>query len=197
MQTQNRFGINDRELFKDYQDYWQVAKNIQKIYTSSASIAVLLDFERVLDELDLYAFKNWIVGELVDGPEISRYKVAATFMWPERMMPDPRGAMRLTPFDCAVYFQRKTIKIPMKITDPSDYRPGTHKARLIDQNVWLVTIVMPKHLINDIKTGSQELQDETIDLEDLDNENLKELSSADQAVSTVQQNAADQMSQIQ
>ena len=40
-------------------DYWKVAKNIKDIYISDAVIVTLLDFERVIDELDVYAFKNW------------------------------------------------------------------------------------------------------------------------------------------
>lgn len=158
----------DKELFRDHSDYWQVADTIRNIYMSEGSIASLLDFERVLDEVDLYAFRNWEIGELVSGPEIGKYKVTCTFMWPERLMPDPRGARRLLPFDCKVTYQKKTIKIPVKIEDPSDYRAGTFKAKLIERPVWLVEIVMPKALMNDIRTGSIEMEDQDIDLGDLD-----------------------------
>jgi hypothetical protein len=135
---------------------------------SDGSLATLLDFERVLDELDLYAFRNWEIGELVDGPRIGKYRVTCTFMWPERMMPDPRGGRRLLPFDCDVEYRRTKIKIPIKITNPSDYIPGTKKARIIERPVWLVQITMPKSLMNDIRTGSIEMEDEDIDLEELD-----------------------------
>jgi hypothetical protein len=168
MEKQNAHGIQDRELFKNHEDYWQVADNIRDIYMSDGSLATLLDFERVLDEVDIYAFKNWSIGELVAGPDIGKYRVSATFMWPERLMPDPRGGRRLLPFDCEIEYQRKKIKIPIRITDPSDYRPGTKKARMIERPVWLVTITMPKSLISEIRTGSIEMEDEEIDLQDLD-----------------------------
>jgi len=158
----------DKELFKNHEDYWQVADTIRDIYMSDGSLTTLLDFERVLDEVDIYAFKNWEIGELVAGPDIGKYRVTCTFMWPEKLMPDPRGARRLLPFDCAVEYQRKEIKIPIKITDPSDYRPGTKKAKLITKTVWLVEITMPKALMNDIRTGSIEMEDQDIDLDDLD-----------------------------
>ena len=158
----------DKELFKDHTDYWQVAENIRDIYMSDGSLTTLLDFERVLDEVDLYAFKNWEIGELVAGPDIGKYRVTATFMWPLKLMPDPRGGRRLLPFDCTVEYQRKEIKIPVKITDPSDYRPGTHKAKLMTKEVWLVAITMPKALMNDIRTGSIEMADQDIDLDELD-----------------------------
>jgi hypothetical protein len=158
----------DQEIFKNHEDYWQVAENIRDIYLSEGSLLSLLDFERVLDELDIYAFKNWQIGELVSGPEISKYRVSCIFMWPEKLMPDPRGARRLLPFDCDVKFKKTVMKVPIKITDPSDYRPGTKKARIGEAKIWLVEITMPKTLMSDIRTGSIELEDEEIDLADLD-----------------------------
>ena len=158
----------DKDIFKDHSDYWLVADNIKNIYMSEGSLLSLLDFERVLDELDIYAFKNWILGELVQGPTIGKYKVGCIFMWPQKLMPDPRGARRLLPFDCEIKYMKKTMKIPIKIEDPDDFVPGTHKARLIDKKVWLVEIVMPKTLMSDIRTGSIEMEGEQIDLEDLD-----------------------------
>ena len=188
----------DKELFKSHEDYWQVADNIQNIYTSEGSLLTLLDFERVLDELDLYAFKNWDRGELVQGPDIGKYRVGCIFMWPEKLMPDPRGARRLLPFDCEVKFKKTTMKIPMKIEDPSDYRPGTKKAKIIEKKVWLVEIVMPKALMSDIRTGSIEMEDQDIDLEDLDQayeqdldqEEMQSDENAENAQNTLQQQSS-------
>lgn len=158
----------DKELFKDHSDYWQISDNIKQIYMSEGSLLTLLDFERVLDQLDVYAFKNWDLGELVQGPTISKYKVGCVFMWPEYLMPDPRGGRRLLPFDCEVKFKRTNMKIPMKIEDPADYIPGTKKARIIEKKIWLVEITMPKSLMSDIKTGSIDMEDQEVDLSDLD-----------------------------
>jgi len=158
----------DKDIFRDHTDYWMVADNIKDLYLSEGSIMSLLDFERVLDELDLYAFKNWQLGELVQGPDIGRYTVSCIFMYPEKLMPDPRGARRLLPFDCKVKYKKTRIKIPIKIDEPDDFVPGTHKARLVEKAVWLVEIEMPKNLMADIRTGSIELEDQSIVLEDLD-----------------------------
>lgn len=185
-------GLKDKEIFKNHEDYWQVADNIKTIYMSDGSLSTLLDFERVLDELDIYAFKNWQIGELVAGPEIGKYRVSATFMWPKNLMPDPRGGRRLLPFDCEVLYKKQKIKIPIKITDPSDYRPGTHKAKISEREVWLVEIVMPKNLMSDIRTGSIEMEDEDIDLEELDQAYEQDLDQeemqSDQQAQNAQQN---------
>jgi len=148
-------------------DYWKISKTIKDLYLSDGSINTLLDFERVLDEVDMYAFKNWDLGELVQGPDIGRYTVSCTFMWLEDSMPDPRGAKRLIPFDCTVKYKKTTMEIPVKVKDPEDFREGTKKPKIIKKSIWLVEITMPKDLIVDIQTGSTELEGQEIDLEDL------------------------------
>lgn len=185
----------DKEIFKNHADYWQVADNIRDIYMSDGSLATLLDFERVLDEMDLYAFKNWAIGELVQGPEISKYKVACTFMWPYKLMPDPRGARRLLPFDCEVNYKKQKIKIPIRIDDPSDYQPGTKKAKIIEKPVWLVEIVMPKSLMSDIRTGSIELEDQDIDLDELDQAYEQDLDKEEYQNDEQAQDAQQQLNQ--
>lgn len=195
MQTHNKYGVRDQDLFKDHTDYWQVADNIRDIYMSEGSLTTLLDFERVLDEVDIYAFRNWDIGELVAGPDIGKYRVTCTFMWPLKMMPDPRGGRRLLAFDCEVEYIKKEIKIPIKITDPSDYKPGTKKAKLMTREVWLVSITMPKALMNDIRTGSIEMEDQEIELDeldrayeqDLDKEENQSDAQAEQAQQSLQQ----------
>ena len=196
MQTiNNTMGLRDKELFKDHSDYWQVADNLRDIYLSEGSLLTLLDFERVLDELDVYAFKNWEIGELVAGPEISKYKVSCTFLWPIDLMPDPRGARRLLPFDCEVKYKKTKMKIPIKINDPSDYQPGTHKARIVEKPVWLVEIVIPKALMSDIRTGSVELEDQDIDLADLDDAYEQDLDKEEFQSDEQAQNAQQQLQQ--
>ena len=187
----------DREIFKNHEDYWQVAENIRNIYMSEGSLLTLLDYERVLNELDIYAFKNWELGELVQGPEISKYRVSCIFMWPEALMPDPRGGRRLLPFDCEVKYKKTLMKIPMKITDPSDYSPGTHKARIMEKKVWLVEITMPKALMSDIRTGSIELEDQDIDLDDLDSAYEQDLDQQSYQNDSQAENAQQSLQQPQ
>ena len=179
----------DQPIFKDGSDYWQIADNIKNIYMSEGSLLTLLDFERVLDELDLYAFKNWSIGELVQGPVIKKYTVSCIFLWPERLMPDPRGARRLLPFDCEVLYKKTTMQGPVKISDPSDYKPGTHKAKIMEQRVWLVEITMPKALMSDIRTGSIELEDQDVDLADLDDAYEQDLDKEEYQSEQTAQNA--------
>lgn len=160
--------MNKQKTFIDSPEWTAIVNNIKGIMTSDSTIITLMDFERVLDEADIYAFRNWGLGELVDGPLIKRYDVTCTFMWPKQLMPDPRGAKRLLPLGCKVGFKQTKIKVPIQIEEPDDFKAGTHYPKLIERHVWLVNIVMPKKLMEDIREGSIDVAEQTIDLEDLD-----------------------------
>jgi len=163
--TKKHYSADD---FFNSVDYPNIIDNIKGIYTSDGSINLLLDFERVLDEADLYAFKNWDLGELVDGPDAKKYTIACIFMYPEKLMPDPRGGKRLISLGCNILFKKTKIKVPIKIEDPSDYKAGTHYPKMTERTVWLVRIEIPKELMNDIREGSIDLAGQTLDLDELD-----------------------------
>ena len=149
-------------------DYVSIIDTVKGIFTSDGSMAVLLDFERVLDEADLYAFKNWELGELVQGPDVKRYTVACIFMWPYNLMPDPRGAKRLAAVGCKIKFKKTKIKVPVAVKDYEDYMPGSRYPKSVNREVWLIYIEMPKELMADIREGSIDLAGQNIDLEELD-----------------------------
>jgi hypothetical protein len=171
--------MTKKYTFLDDPQWAEIVQTIKGIYTSDGTMATILDWERVLDESDIYAFKNWKLGELVDGPVINKYSVTCTFMWPRKLMPDPRGAKRLIPLGCKTKFKKTTIKVPIKIEAPDDYSSGTHYPRLIDRQVWLVNITIPKKLMNDIREGSIDIAEQNIDLEDLDEAYAKDYDKAD------------------
>jgi hypothetical protein len=146
----------------------ELLKNTQEIFMTDSAVGTLLDFERVLDELDLYAFDHWKMGELVEGPIYEKYYIRCTFMWPYKKMPDPRGAERLSEYDCEITFQEDFFEHPVKVKTPNDYQPGTKVPRLEKSPIWLVEIAMPKQLMQEIQQGALELESGTIDLEDVD-----------------------------
>jgi hypothetical protein len=131
-------------------NYIDVIKNLESIYSTNSSMAMLKDFERVLDELNLYVYKNWIKGELIRGPKIERHWVECTFMWPKEKMPDPMGGKMLLDYGCKVKFHKSEITVVRKIKNPDDIRPGTKKGKFDQKPIWAVTIRMPKKLIEDI-----------------------------------------------
>jgi hypothetical protein len=131
-------------------DILDVIKNVETIYNNNSSLAVLKDFERVLDEMDVYVYDNWFDGELASGPKIERHWVTCEFMWPHKKMPDPDGARRLMEIGCKVKYSKTEMIEPRKIRSPDDFRPGTKKGKLDSRPIWIVKIMMPKKLVFDI-----------------------------------------------
>ena len=144
-----------------------VINNTKDIYMSDSSLLTLLDFERVLDSLDLYAYENWQAGELIQGPTIEKYFVTCKFMWPYKKMPDPRGGMRLINYDCEVNYQKTTLEFPRQIQTPMDYEPGTKVARMDTTQIWIVEIIMPKSLLNDVHEAAIDKESDDIDTDEL------------------------------
>lgn len=138
-------------------DYKEIIQNIENIYGSNNSLNLLKDFERVIDELDIYVFDNWIDGELVSGPHEHRYFVECTFMWPKKSMPDPKGGLRLLDYNCKVQFAESSISKVRRIKKPDDIRPGTRKGKIDHEDIWMVKISMPKKLMADINRGYKNL----------------------------------------
>jgi len=135
----------------------EIIKNIEHIYNSDTSLSLLKDFERVLDELNLYVYENWIDGELVEGPNETRYYIECTFMWPEDKMPEPRGGKILLDYGCNVQYAETQMATVRKIKKPEDIRPGTRKGKIDFVDIWLVKITIPKKLIYDIESGYTDL----------------------------------------
>ena len=165
--------------FFDNVDYVSIISTVKGIFTSDGSMNTLLDYERVLDESDLYAFRNWDLGELVQGPNVRRYTVSCVFMWPYNLMPDPKGAKRLVSIGCKVKFAKSKIEVPVEVTDYEDYQPGTRYPKMAPRKVWFVYIEVPKELLDDIKEGSIDLAGDTIDLQEIDDAYDKDLEKDD------------------
>ena len=170
------------KFFNDV-DFTSIVDTIKNIYMSDGSMSTLLDYERVLDEADIYAYKNWKHGELVQGPDVGRYSATCIFMWPYKLMPDPRAALRLVKVGCKVTFGKGDIKVPVEVKNYDDFQMGTRYPKMEERKVWFVEIVIPLDLMDDIKEGTIDLADDTIDLseiEDAYDDDLDQIKQEDQ-----------------
>jgi len=139
-------------------DVLDIIRNVQSLYAVGPTLTILKDFERVLDELDVYVFANWGEGELLSGPVDSRHFVTCSFMWPADKMPDPSGGKRLLDRGCKVTYAKDELLKPREIKSPEDYRPGTVKGKIDAHDIWVVQVKMPKELIGNFKHGKDEIE---------------------------------------
>jgi hypothetical protein len=146
-----------------------VLNNIKDIGMSESSLNTLMDYERVLDEMNLYAFKNWKMGELIEGPMVGKYRVSCKFMWPFGLMPDPAGAERLLIFGAKIKWGKDWLEYPVKVKSADDFQSGTKMPKMARKQIWTVEINLPKSLIKTVQMGSEDILNNELNLDEIDN----------------------------
>lgn len=143
---------------------------VKRLNDNADLVDIMISIEDYLDKNNVYVFKNWIDGELVDGPYIEPYWVKVTFKWPYKQMPDPSAGVRLLPHGTKIFFRKDYENIPQPIKEPGDYEPGTHKPKIKKEKVWLVDMLIPRRFLDFINDKVVDLYSE----KEADNEKLPE-----------------------
>jgi hypothetical protein len=162
--------------------------HLRKVSEGESLLDMLLEFEGILDEVDLYAYKNWSKGEILEGPDVGRHWVTAKFMYMSEDMPDPSGAERLMSRGIKVKFCREELKYPKKVKNWDDVdssrsfnaRSGGYGVgglggvgyitpKTLTDKVWVVEIVMPRKFVdNTIQDYVDVGDDDFIDTDAID-----------------------------
>lgn len=151
---------------------------ITEVSKSNTLLDMLMEFEKTLDELDMYAFKNWDKGEILEGPEIGRHYVNVKLLYPHKQMPDPAGAERLIARDCLVKYDKDMLETPRRVKDFADVEVGMRPdgsqrftPKTDSEPVWIVSIDMPRRYVDEFSAQHVEAkEDEYIDQEDTDSQ---------------------------
>ena len=163
-----------------------MADNFLKRLSDSSSLTdVLIQMEDFLDSLDLYVFKNWFDGEIVDGPNVSRYWVSMTLKYDYKDMPDPAGGLRLLKHGAKVKFRRgkeedtetkssldqsemqRILAVQNQPAQP--FRPDQtfndpeYPEQLPLKKIWLIDIEIPRQFIEDLEDDDLDLYDKEIE----------------------------------
>lgn len=154
---------------------------INRLSKSEDLVDILIDVENYFDTNNLYAFKNWIVGEVVGGPFVKKYWVKLTLKYPYEKMPDPDGGLRLLKHGTKIHFDIALEEYPIEIKKPSDYQPGTKKPKMKHRKVWLVTIMIPRRFVQNIDAEIMDMYDEEVDVDTIQDANA-EGNTPDKAV---------------
>ena len=146
---------------------------LDNLIDSSSDLNVLLEFEEVLDNLHIYSYKNWEYGEVIAGPDVSRYWITITLMYPRKLMPDPDAALRLIKHGARVFFKKDELIEPVKITKPEDLgdpdpKTGKRKPKKKKTPIWLVTIEMPRDFVNEFESSKVTINGVDIDMSEVD-----------------------------
>lgn len=156
-------------------DQMDIMKKLDTNVKRSSRLDVLMQVDEYLDNLNVYAYPNWFEGEIVDGPEIEKYWVTLTLMYPHKMMPDPAGAERIINTGGKVYFAKDTLVSAAKLKEPEDRadkpdprRPGRPAAKKVRHPIWLVTLEIPRQFMDQMTLDRMDLEDTNVKNDDLE-----------------------------
>tara|TARA_R110002110_G_scaffold9392_1_gene46239 strand:+ start:35 stop:403 length:369 start_codon:yes stop_codon:yes gene_type:complete len=83
-------------------------------------------------------------------------------------MPDPRASLRLSTIGCGVKMMKSKIEVPVAVTSYEDFQSGSRYPKMKENQVWFMQITIPFELMDDIKEGSVDIAEDTIDLSDIE-----------------------------
>lgn len=151
-----------------------MAIDLEQLQDSPHLLDILIQMEDVLDSMDVYVFKNWLKGEVVEGPIVRRYWVDMTLRYDYHDMPDPKAGLRLLKHEVRVDFEKGEYEADkadrVASSNAGDPLPGQIDEEK-DENankVWLVRISIPRHLIDQISDNQHDFYDEEIDADDVE-----------------------------
>jgi len=152
----------------------------KRLSDSDSLTDVLIQMEDFMDSLDLYVFKNWFDGEIVDGPHIRRYWVSMTLKYAYEKMPDPAGGERLLQHGAKVMFRKAKEEVAVEVEEPSDLQPN-NKPQMKEEIIWLVDVQIPRRFIEELDDSDLEMHvdDDAVDVEDVSDARDEDIDDED------------------
>lgn len=148
-----------------------MAIDLEKIHESPNLLDTLIQMEDILDSMDVYVFKNWLNGEVIEGPIVKRYWLNMTLLYPykpdqkDKGMPDPKAALRLLKHDVRVDYKR--ARFANDSEDPIEIQEDAENSE--DENVvWLVTISFPRRLVVQMAAAQHDFYDDEVDIDQVE-----------------------------
>ena len=165
--------------------------SIKKISETNTLLDMLLEFEKVLDTTDVYAYKNWIKGEVLEGPILERHWVTVKLMYRQKDMPDPEGARRIMARGGLVKYYEDTLLTPRKVRNFDDLTVNItpdgrtrYKTKTKSEPVWVVEVKIPRRYVDEFATEIVEAdEDSYVDMESLNSDSSIESQMAPTAPS--------------
>lgn len=146
---------------------------IDRIYANKGLLDLMLNVEALLSGANLYVIdKNWLQGELISGPWVSRYWVKVTFRFDYDQMPDPESIRTLAKLNIKTKY-RKQKETELKTTKQFTQELNHSVANTIksEREVWYVDLQIPKKLLCSDSYLDRYMDDIPADIEtDLDME---------------------------
>lgn len=144
-----------------------MAIDFEKLQESPHLLDILIQMEDVLDTMDVYVFKNWLRGEIVEGPIVRRYWLDMTLRYPFDKMPDPKAGLRLLKHGVRVDYEKARYETEEFGSGGVEIEENEEDENTEDL-VWLVRISIPRRLVSQMNAAQHDFYDEEIDVDDVE-----------------------------
>lgn len=151
-------------------------ETVQRLFDDSSLLDILLGVEEYFDNADLYVFSNWIDGEIVEGPVVSKYWVEVTLKYDMDKMPDPRGAYLFENQGTKIMVRQDVERvIPKYAKDMDDLDIESGKVKEEKVPVILIKFVIPRRLVDVASVEEYKLLDDDMEeTGDVPQDNMEE-----------------------
>lgn len=148
---------------------------LRKLEGSQTLLRVLMAFEDFLDSMDLYAFKNWFKGEIIQGPLIERYWVTVALKYEYKEMPDPQGGARILKSGGKIKFVKAKQEIFVEPESESEISALSSKTssdqhkdvKPKHKDIWVVIVRLPRRFVEDVIDADLEEFEEYLETDDV------------------------------
>lgn len=127
-----------------------IYNNTKTVNEHNGMLDMAMEVAAFLDQIGAFAFKNWIDGEVIDGPKRDKFFIKIKLMFPTNVIPDPSVIERLENLKCKTELKkdiyRRVIHVRERDTDQMNNRNGFEK-RLVEHNVWVLTLMIPERYL--------------------------------------------------
>lgn len=145
-----------------------MAIDFELLQDSPYLLDILVQMEDVLDSMDVYVFKNWLKGEVAEGPIVRRYWLDMTLRYNYDEMPDPRAALRLLKHGVRVDFSKGRLEDGKEDASAIENPDEVDEENDTDNLVWLVRISIPRRLVVQMNNAQHDFYDEEVDIEQVE-----------------------------
>ncbi|ASV44089.1 hypothetical protein PBI_SCTP2_74 [Salicola phage SCTP-2] len=149
-----------------------IYSNTKRLNDQNGMLDIAMECAAFLEQIGAFAFKNWINGELIEGPKREKYFVSFKMMFPENMDPDPIVMERLDNIGCKVQMEqdiyRRVVNVKANSTNNTSFEKEGFEKRLFEHNVWVVSIKIPERFLPLDGNTVFKIDDEYIEYEDIE-----------------------------
>lgn len=144
----------------------ELIRNNSNLFKHESYLDILIEVERHLDNFHLYVYDNWIDGQVVQGPKVTRYWVEIVLMFPMDAKPDMEAAKTLIKHGIKVFTRTGILKT--SVPPENDYEIIPPEKRTVKEDVFFVKLFVPTKYVTEVNFDRLGFIDTEINLEDLE-----------------------------